>query len=288
MPAQPALPSIFEYTDYRRFMADWFEARRRTETGFSLRAFALKAGLPLSNSSFFSKVIAGKRNFTLDQQFRVAKAMKLTSAEIKYFGLMVQMAQTKDPDGKKHLQAELTGYVKSKARVLGQEAQGFYAHWQNASVRAFFGLDQKENNPAAIGRRIFPAIPAAKVEESIRLLLSLGLIVKTANGYALKERNIAADAESKESVGRLRILEMLRLAAEVFPVVPAADRDFSALTVYVSRQGYQAIRDKIRTFREELKTLVQADKSEDRIYTLAMQFFPNTRLPEWDADGGKE
>ena len=63
--------------------------------------------------------------------------------------------------------------------------------------------------------------------------------------------------------------------------VPAADRDYSAVTVYVSKQGYQSIRERIRAFREEVKAMVQADKSEDRIYTLAMQFFPNAHLPEW-------
>lgn len=281
MPSQPTLPSVFEYSDYRRFLADWFEARRRTESGFSLRAFALKAGLPLSNSSFFSKVIAGKRNLTLDLQFRIAKALKLNPAEIKHFGLMVQMDQSKDPEGKRHLQAELAGHAKSKARILGGEAQEYYAKWQNASVRAFFGLDQKEKNPASIGRKVFPPLPAGKVEEAIRLLLSLGLISKTANGYALRDRNIAVDHETKDSVGRLRIQDMLALAAEVFPEVPAADRDYSAMTISVSKQGYQSIKDRIRAFRDEVKSLAQADKAEDRIYTLAVQLFPNTYLPEW-------
>jgi uncharacterized protein (TIGR02147 family) len=282
------LPSIYDYLDYRRYLADWFEARRRTESGFSLRAFARKAGLPLSNSSFFSKVIAGKRNLTLDLQFRIAKALKLNSAEIKYFSLMVQMDQSKDPEGKRHLYAELAGHSKAKARVLGAEAHQYYSRWQNASVRAYFGLDQKENNPASIGRKVFPALPPSKVEDSIRLLLSLGLISKTANGYALRDRNIAVDPESKDSAGRLRILEMLKLAAEVFPHIPSQDRDFSAMTVYVSRQGYLQIREKIRAFREEVKAVVVADKAEDRIYTLAMQFFPNSQLPEWVQAGKKE
>jgi uncharacterized protein (TIGR02147 family) len=287
MPQPQTLPSPFEYTDYRRFLGDWFEARRRTDSGFSLRAFALKAGLPISNSSFFSKVIAGKRNLTLDLQFRIAKALKLTAPEIKHFSLMVQMAQSKDPEGKRHLFAELSGHAKSKAKVLGAEAQDFYSGWQNAIIRAYFGLDQKENNPASIGRKVFPPIPGPKVAESIRLLLDLGLISKTANGYALRDRNIAADHLSKDSVGRLRIQEMLRLAAEVFPRLPAADRDFSAMTIYVGKQGIQAIKERIRAFREDVKSLVEADKSEDRIYTLAMQLFPNARLPEWGDEEGK-
>ncbi len=285
MPPTPELPSVYDFLDYRQFLSDWFQARRRMDSGFSLRAFALKVGLPLSNSSFFSKVIAGKRNLTLDQQFRVGKALKLTPAEIKYFSLMVQMDQSKDPESKQHLYAELAGTSRSKARVLGAEAYEFYSKWHHASIRAFFGIDQKENNPAAIGKRIFPQVPPGKVEESIRLLLSLGLITRTANGFALRERSIAADAESREPVGRMRVLEMLKLASEVFPQVPAADRDFSTMTLYLGKQGYRALREKIRAFREEVKSLAESDKDEDRIYTLAMQFFPNLQLPEWGQPG---
>src|SRR3954467_8725455 len=107
MQVKPALPSVYDYLDYRRYLSDYLTARRLIDAKFSLRAFAVKAGLPLSNSSFFSKVIAGKRNLTLDKQFRLAKAMKLSNNEIKYFGLLVQFNQSKDPEGKQHFYAQL-------------------------------------------------------------------------------------------------------------------------------------------------------------------------------------
>jgi uncharacterized protein (TIGR02147 family) len=286
-PARPGAPSVFEYLDYRKFLADCFTARRIGDANFSLRAFALKAGLPLSNSSFFSKVIAGKRNLTLDQQFRFAKALKLPANEIKYFGLLAQFDQCKDPDGKKHLYAELARYGKSKARIIDKEGYEYYSRWQHSTVRAFFGIEQKENNPAAIGRRVFPRIPAREVEEAVRLLLQLGLISKTANGYALRDPNIATERENKDFVGKLRILEMLRLAQEVFNHVPPKDREFSAMTVYISEQGYQTLKERIRSFREEVKSIVGTDKGEDRIYTLGVQFFPNNQLPDWRAGAGK-
>ncbi len=287
MQAQPALPSVFDYLDYRRFLGDWLTARRLGDANFSLRAFALKAGLPLSNSSFFSKVIAGKRNLTLDLQFRMAKALKLGASEIKYFGLLVQFNQSKHPEGKQHLYSELAKYAKSKARIIGLEGYEYYSKWQNSSIRAFFGIDQKENNPGIIGRKVFPKVPAKEVEEAVKLLLNLGMISKTANGYALRDANIATERENKAFVGKLRIQEMLRLATDVFNHVPPADREYSAMTVYISKQGYAALQEKIRAFREEVKSLVGADKGEDRIYTLGMQFFPNNQLPEWDSGSRK-
>jgi uncharacterized protein (TIGR02147 family) len=283
-----APPSVFEYLDYRRYLADWFTAKRIGDAHFSLRAFALKAGLPLSNSSFFSKVIAGKRNLTLDQQFRIAKAIKLPADEIKYFGVLVQFNQSKDPEGKKHFYAELAKHGQSKARIIDKEGYDYYSRWQNSIVRAFFGIEQKEGNPAAIGRRVFPQVPAQEVEDAIKLLLQLGMISKTANGFALRDPNIATERENKDFVGKLRILEMLRLAQDVFNHVPPKDREYSAMTVYISEQGYQALKDRIRTFRQEVKAIVGADQGEDRIYTLGMQFFPNNRLPDWPQGPDKQ
>ena len=283
MQAQTTLPSVFDYLDYRRYLSDYLTARRISDEKFSLRAFAGKAGLPLSNSSIFSKVIAGKRNLTMDMQFRLAKAIKLSINELKYFGLLVQFNQTKNPEAKQHLYAELAKYGKSKARIIDKEGYEYYSRWQNTIVRAFFGIDQKEKNPAAIGKRVFPPIPAKDVVEAIALLSSLGLISKTANGFSLREPNIATERENKDFVGKLRILEMLKLAQEVFNHVPPEHREYSAMTMYISRHGYKTLKEKIRVFREEVKSLVGSDKSEDRIYTLGMQFFPNNRFPDWDS-----
>ena len=132
----------------------------------------------------------------------------------------MQFNQTKDPEGKQHLYAELAKYGKSKARIIDKEGYEYYSRWQNSIVRAFFGIDQKENNPAAIGKKVFPPIPAKEVEEAIALLSRLGLISKTANGFALRDPNIATERENKDFVGKLRIVEMLRLAQDVFNHVP--------------------------------------------------------------------
>jgi uncharacterized protein (TIGR02147 family) len=82
-------------------------------------------------------------------------------------------------------------------------------------------------------------------------------------------------------VGKVRITAMLDLARDVFNHVPAADREYSTLTMFISRQGYQAVQDRLKAFRQEVKSIVEQDAAEDRIYTLNFQLFPNNHLPEW-------
>jgi uncharacterized protein (TIGR02147 family) len=284
--SETPLPSVFDYLDYRRFLGDWFSARRIADARFSIRSFTLKAGMPLSNSSFFSKVIAGGRNLTADLRVKLAKAMKLPAADAAYFDLLVQFNQSKDADGRQHFYSALARHRRSKARIIDKEGFEYYADWRHGILRAFFGLDQKKSNPATIGAEIFPKLGPKEVEDSIRLLLRLGLIVRTANGYAPKEKHIATARENKDFTGKVRIPVMLDLAKDVFQHVPAADREFGTMTMYISRQGYQNVQERLKAFRQELKALVDADQDEDRIYTFNFQLFPNSRLPEWDGKAG--
>jgi uncharacterized protein (TIGR02147 family) len=276
-----SLPSVFDYLDYRRYLADWIAAMRISYPKFSIRAFTLKAGLPISNSSFFSKVIAGNRNLTLDLRFRMTKALKLSPPESRYFDLLVQYNQSRDMDGKRHFYSEMARYRRSKARIIDKEGYEYYSAWRHSMVRAYFGMDQRQANPAAIGEHIFPPLDAKEVEASIDLLLRLGLIVRTANGFALRDRHIATARENKDFVGKVRIPAMMDLARDVFNHVPPSDREYGTLTMYISSKGYQGILERLAAFRQELKALVDQDSDEDRVYTFNFQFFPNTQLPEW-------
>lgn len=287
METEIIVPSVFDYLDYRRYLADWFSAKRIGDPKFSVRSFTKKAGLPISNSSFFAKVIAGSRNLTLDLRFKLVKAIKLSPAETKYFETLVQFNQAKNAEGKHHFYQELARYRRSKARVIEKEGFEYYAQWHHGIVRAFFGLNQRENNPAAIAGSVFPRLGVKEVEDSIRLLLGLGLITRTANGYALKDKHIATARENKDFVGKLRIPAMMDLSRDVFNHVPASDREYGTLTMYISKQGYHNIQERIKAFRQELKTLVDSDQDEDRIYTFNFQLFPNSQLPEWGAAGRK-
>lgn len=274
-------PSIYDYIDFRRYIGDYLFFRRNQDLKFSIRVFTKTCGLPLSNSSFFSKVISGKRNITIDLQFKIAKAMKLDSNGIAYFTLLVRFGQSKDPESKNQLYSELGKYVKSKAKIITKDGYTYYSKWQNAILRAYFGINQNEKNSATIGMKIFPQIPAKEVDTAVGLLLDLGLIAKTANGYTLQSKNIATERENQDFVGKIRIFEMLKLAQEVFNHIPPKDRDFSAMTIFISQNGFQAIQEKIHLFREELKAIIASDKNEDRIYTLGIQLFPNSVLPNW-------
>ncbi|MGE0616139.1 MAG: TIGR02147 family protein, partial [Bacteriovoracia bacterium] len=42
-------PNLFEYTDYRKYLEDYYNFKKATDPGFSYRSFAKAAGFTSSN-----------------------------------------------------------------------------------------------------------------------------------------------------------------------------------------------------------------------------------------------
>ena len=122
----------------------------------------------------------------------------------------------------------------------------------------------------------------AQVEDGIRLLLSLELIKKTANGYAVTEKHISTPKDVQARAAREHMLELTRMSMEILDKTPAAMRQYNALMFTVSPQGFTAVKERVRSFLEELREILDRDQDEDRIYSLTLQLFPNSRLPELD------
>jgi uncharacterized protein (TIGR02147 family) len=206
--------------------------------------------------------------------------MRLGERESKYFELLVQFNQAKGMPEKNHYFAQLAKFRSSRARTVGETHFRFFSKWYYSAVWNYFGIEQKQRNPAAIAANIHPSITPTQAEEAIRLLLDLGLIKKTASGYAVAERHLYTEKNVQAMAARQHIQELGSMAMQVFPTLPAEQRQYNALMFSVSKNGFQAIRDRIRSFQEELREIIDRDSGEDRVYTLTMQLFPNSKVPE--------
>jgi uncharacterized protein (TIGR02147 family) len=273
------LLSIFQYLDYRKYLKDYFAYQKSLNPNFSNRTFARKAGLPLNNTSLVSKIMLGKRNLTQALRFKFSLALDLKGDELRFFELLVQFNQSKEMQEKNYFYSEISKYAKPKARIMQQLQYRIHEKWYYHVVRAYFGIHQKEKNAYTIARNIYPNLTPEQVEEAIQTLLELNLIEKTANGYAVTEPHITSARQTRDKLGKIQIREMTRLALEVFDQLPAALREYNSMTMYMSEKCFKTIRERIRSFREELRALLDNDEDEDRIYTLTMHFFPNNLWP---------
>lgn len=70
------------------------------------------------------------------------------------------------------------------------------------------------------------------------------------------------------------------MSMELLEKTPPELRQYNALMFTVSPGGFATVKERVRSFLEELREILDRDQNEDRIYSLTLQLFPNSRLPE--------
>ena len=273
-------PKLLQYLDYRAYLTDYCAWRREADPEFSQRVFAKEAGLPSSSSSLLPAVLKGRRNLSQTLRVKFARALKLPERDGNYFDVLVQFNQAKGMTEKNFFFAQLSKFRASQAHVLHEGQFEFFSKWHYSAVRNYFSMETRERNPAVIAARLFPEVTAEQVEDAIGLLLQLELIKKTANGYAVTEKHISTPKDVQARAARDHMLELMRMSQETLALTPPDLRQYNALMFTVSAQGFTTVKERVRSFLEELREILDRDQGEDRIYSLTLQLFPNSRLPE--------
>ena len=134
-----------------------------------------------------------------------------------------------------------------------------------------------------IARRIYPPITPAQVEEAIQVLLALKLIKKMANGYGITDQHLATEADFRGFAAKHYNLQFIQMAQHMLDAVDARYRQYNTMVFSTSEKGFETIRERIVSFLEELKEIVDREKETDRVCTFTLQMYPNTRIPPADS-----
>lgn len=270
-------PNLFTYVDYRVFLKDYFDYEQACDPRLSLRLLAKRIMPALASSGLLSGVLKGKKNLGYRLRKRFAIALKLKSREADYFDLLVEFNQARDLKEKEALFAQLSRFTSSKAKTLGEGKHRFFTRWYYTVVWNYFGINQKQKNPAIIAQAIHPPLTTAQVSEAIELLLNLGLIKKLANGYAVTENHLKTEPEFRAMEATQYNLQFLELAGQALYSVEPTKRLFNTMVFSVSRSTVDKLRDRMLAFQEEAQEIINLDSGSECIYTWGFQLYPNSK-----------
>ncbi len=266
--------TIFEYMDYRDYLRHLFEQRKTDHPFYSYRLFSQKAGFKSPN--FLKLVVDGKRNLTKESVYRVAKAFGLNKGESDYLENLVFLNQSKTLDEKNLYLSRILRYrVKCDPKLMESSEYDYYSQWYNPVICELvtaidFGEDYRR-----LGSAVIPAITAAEAEKSVALLLKLGFVARKENGnYARTAASFTTGPQVRSVAVANYHKAMMRLASESIERFAADDRDITSVTVAVSRDTCQMIREKLQRVRRELLELAEADRNPGRVVQLNLQLFP--------------
>jgi len=269
-----SMKPIFEYIDYRKFLADFYQIKKETSHYFSYRYFAMKIGV--NSPSFLKHVIDGKRNLTRQMAERFCNVLDLSPKEKLYFRNLVLFNQAKTSSEKQEHYAVLrsmAGLVKES--VLNTDQFDYFAKWYTPVIRELICLFDFQDNYELIAGLLEPKIDPSEAKAAVELLLRLKLVEKgESGGYKQTSSAITVDSSVKSVAVRSFTRAMLDLSKAALDIFDKKIRHISGITMGISPETYDVLAAEIEAFKDRVKVIVNQDKSSNRIYQMNISLFP--------------
>jgi uncharacterized protein (TIGR02147 family) len=269
-------PSIYEYHDFRKFIADAQRATKAARPFFTYRHIAKNVGM--KSPGHITWIIQGKRNLSKKKIPLFAKVFGLDAAETEFFTNLVYFNQARTHLEKKLYLDRLVRLQSPEKTVIQPSSYEFYAKWYFSAVREIVAIHPLGDDYKHIARLVQPQITPRQAQESIALLTRLGLIRKNHEGHYEQVKQAISTGDVWRSVAISQFqMDSFELAKEALNSFDAKERDVSTLTMSISDERFNLICERIKQFRSELITLITTDETPSRVYQLSMAFFPLSR-----------
>lgn len=224
---------------------------------FSLRSFARKAGI---SPGAMADLTQGKRALSEFYASKIADGLNFSGEEREV----------------------LFSFVATKSRkfiidkTLTEEQMSLITQWHHYAILNLMKTKDFQSSPEWIAERL--GLRTLVVEESLALLLRLGLIAWSKNSYKRVFHNLltTVDIPSKALVAAHK--NHLLKAIEVLERTQPSARSFTSITMPVDVRKLEEAKKQIRNFRQRMSLLLEGEPRE--VYTLSIQLYPLTPLRE--------
>lgn len=239
------MTDIFDYTDYRKFLNDLYQARKATNRAISYRYIAQKAGF--SSPSFFGKILAGDTRFSHQSLMRLCEVFQLAGQEVEYFELLVNFEWARTEVDKRHFFQRMQGLRRRAGRIATNDIE---SEWYLSPVLALCELGLFQGDFQKLSQLVTPSITVQETRLAIETLMVFGRLVKEPSGrYVVVAKQPAERIEPPPSTVSEALLE------------PESVFGASEVSTFVSdlpENTPDDMRRQILDLKDELKRLVKA------------------------------
>lgn len=269
-----AMKSIFEYEDYRSYMNDYYQWKKRTSY-FSWREFSKICGF--SSPNYLKIVCDGKSGLSKTGINRVAQAMNLVGVEFDYFQQMVRFCQAKKESEKRNAHAVMIDIVSvHKVKVLEGESISFYESWKYPVLRELAPM-MPGAKPQDLSKACGGAFSVEEIRNALSFLTRAKFLKKTANDvYEQADRSLQVSVTALPTQVRAMHKEMADFAKDAIEKFPVNERNFSGTTIGIDDEDYAKIVEELDACRKRIISIATAKKGGNRVYRLNLQLFPLT------------
>lgn len=276
-------PDIFRYADGRQYLQDWWDWKKSVSPRTSFRSFAMRAD---TSASLLKDVLEGRRRLTPESAAKFGKSMALGERERSYLAALADFGGARDMSARNAAFSELTRLRhESFVKYLHPEQYVAWTRWHHMAIRELVGLPEFQEDPAWIGAHLEPSLPAREAGRALQELIDLKLLGRDASGRLVAtDRAISTEYEIPSPVVRHFNQQMIQLGLTAADRIPMEHREVSGLTLGLSQECYDRIKERIRIFKQEILGMVLEDRRPSSLVAqLNFQLFPLVRTAETES-----
>lgn len=272
------LPGIEGYDDYRDYLRDAYEERRRVATYFSYRYIGNRVGM---DSSYVTRLFQKKVHLVEDQIPRFGRLLGLDERELEFFSCLVAFNKARTETEAQVLHERLSrlrgvGYVE-----LSRDRREFFASWHAVAFRNLLDMRPFDGDFATLGASLHPPVDAGTARHDLDLLQRLGLVVRDESGrWTIPDVHLHSGFDHGDPAIRAFQDDTMELARRSLREDPPDTREIGTMTMNIGGEQLPALKGLVREFMENVARLVDDGSPSDRVYQLNVQLFPMSRLPE--------
>ena len=273
---------IFLYTDFRKFLSDYYKERKRTQPGFSHRVIGNRVGF---SAGYFSRILSGAKPLSEKMIINFCTFLKFSKKEALYFEAMVRYNQAHSNEERRIYYERMLLALPPQALQLSKDQLAIFKESHYCIIHAILYLlpVNKASDLASIGNLLVPPIRPLKVQEALNLLERLELIFVDGSGnYKVKETFLSSILASDERLIRSFLHNSITQAANALWMFPLEQRPTSTMVISISREGFLKIKDLLDGLRHDINQVVAEEKRATQVYQVNYQMFPVSKTIRGD------
>lgn len=272
-----ARPNIFEFVDYRLFLAEAFAHIQSKNPKYSATAFVRQAGFGENARGYFTLIINGKRNLSTSTILGFSKTLKLSEKEIFYFENLVHYNQATTQKEKVFYFERISKNMKGKnssAFELLKSQYNYFAKWYLVAIREMVALKDFQEDAEWVARKLRNKITKKEVQDAIVDLINLGLLQRDENQKLFQSDEFInfTDDSLNYTVGNALHTQFLDKAKESMAEDAYKDRSASCIIMATEKENFDKIREEVKAFREHILNKYASNNGElDCVLNLGIQ-----------------
>ena len=271
------MPLLYDYTDYRSFLKDWFAERKSLGFPLSYRSLGQKLGI---DPGFLVNILQGNKHTTEASIPKWLKLLKLTTPEAAYFQQLALFNRARSQrEIQQHFQ-RLCELRDLSMQDASERQYRYYLKWHYPAVRVNLLAFPYRGEIEELASRIDPPITPAEAQEAIDTLLSLGLVAWTPEGVL---EPVSAFLNASGDWKNKAVLEFqdqtLELARRSLRQHDASVREVSTLTLAIPAAEIPTLQELVREFRQKVLHWTASLDSADSVLQVNIAAFPLSSLP---------